>query len=70
MITKEEVFEGDFSHFDVLMLLERIAELEANQVEPLYLYDFISSYEGLKMMQLWDWLMYNGYTRRAKEQGE
>jgi tryptophan 2,3-dioxygenase len=28
MITKEEVFEGDYSHFDVLMLLERIAELE------------------------------------------
>jgi hypothetical protein len=28
MITKEEVFEGDYSHFDVLMLLERIAELD------------------------------------------
>ena len=49
--------------------IKRIAELE-NEVEPLALYDFIDSYEGLPMMQLWDWLMYNGYTKRVKEQGE
>ena len=42
-------------------------ELE-KEVEPLALYDFIESYEGLPMMQLWDWLMYNGYTKRVKEQ--
>ena len=28
MITKEEVFEGDYSQFDVITLLERINELE------------------------------------------
>ena len=28
MITKEEVFEGEYSQFDVITLLERIAELE------------------------------------------
>ena len=44
----------------------RITELERDY-EPLALYDFIDSYEGLTMMQLWDWLMYNGYTKRVKE---
>ena len=29
MITKEDVFEGEYSQFDVITLLERIAELEA-----------------------------------------
>ena len=28
MITKEEVFEGGYSQFDIILLLEHIAELE------------------------------------------
>ena len=28
MITKEEVLEGEYSQFDIILLLERIAELE------------------------------------------
>jgi|TARA_B110000908_G_C10003823_1_gene335333 hypothetical protein len=28
MITKEEVFEGEYSQFDVITLFKRIAELE------------------------------------------
>jgi hypothetical protein len=33
MITKKEVFEGDYSQFDVITLLERIAELELSRKE-------------------------------------
>lgn len=46
---------------------ELAAEEIEKDAEPLALYDFIDSYEGLPMMQLWDWLMYNGYTKRVKE---
>ena len=48
--------------------IAKITELEED-VEPLALYDFIDSYEGLPIMQFWDWLMYNGYIKRVKEQG-
>jgi hypothetical protein len=54
----------------ILEQADRIAELEASKNEPLALYDFIDSYEGLPMMQMWDWLMYNGYTERVQEQAE
>ena len=33
MITKEEVFEGEYSQFDVIQLLERIVELEKDNTK-------------------------------------
>ena len=53
--------------FRSLADIKRIAELEKEQNEPVALYDFIPSYAALPMMQLWDWLMYNGYMKRVEE---
>jgi hypothetical protein len=61
MITKEEVFEGDFSHFDVLMLLERIAELEEA---------LATSFEFLSTSQTADYRFYEDHKHLIKEQGE
>jgi len=63
-------FELDVDYPDELRSLadiKRIAELEKEQNEPVALYDFIPSYAALPMMQLWDWLMYNGYMKRVEE---
>jgi hypothetical protein len=59
MITKEEVFEGDYSHFDVLMLLERIAELEKA---------LATSFEFLSTSQTADYRFYEDHKHLIKEQ--
>ena len=67
--TPDAEWQYDKRAFEVRSLADmaRIVELEANQPEPLALYDFIETYEELPMMQLWDWLMYNGYTKRVQD---
>jgi hypothetical protein len=53
MITKEDVFDGDYSQFDVIQLLERIAELESKLAGSKYTVDlFCVKYKEIKKVAL------------------